>query len=52
MEPSRKSAIVIGAGAAGVRMARLLSDKGMKVMLLEGSNRVGGRMKNIDFHGE
>ncbi|WP_454836819.1 flavin monoamine oxidase family protein [Rhodococcus qingshengii] len=35
--------VVIGAGFAGLRAARLLEDAGKTVVLLEGSERVGGR---------
>jgi monoamine oxidase len=36
--------IVLGAGIAGVTAARNLQEKGLRVLLLEGSARVGGRM--------
>lgn len=36
--------IVMGAGIAGVTAARNLQKNGMRVLLLEGSDRVGGRM--------
>lgn len=36
--------IVLGAGIAGVTAARNLQEKGLRVLLLEGSNRIGGRM--------
>ena len=36
--------IVIGAGMAGVTCARLLSDAGRRVVVLEARDRVGGRM--------
>ncbi|MBI3764836.1 MAG: FAD-dependent oxidoreductase [Chloroflexi bacterium] len=35
--------IVIGAGMAGLGAARELADRGMKVMILEGRDRIGGR---------
>jgi monoamine oxidase len=34
----------LGAGVAGLQAAHLLESKGVKVLVLEGSNRVGGRM--------
>lgn len=37
-------AIVIGAGAAGLSAARVLSDHGMKVLVLEARDRIGGRV--------
>ena len=42
--------IVLGAGIAGVTAARDLQRAGLKVLLLEGSDRVGGRMYSVwDF---
>lgn len=42
--------IVLGAGISGVTAARNLQQAGLKVLLLEGSDRVGGRMKSVhDF---
>ncbi|MEO3430673.1 NAD(P)/FAD-dependent oxidoreductase [Pelagibius sp. CAU 1746] len=39
--------IVLGAGISGVTAARDLQQAGLKVLLLEGSDRIGGRMKSI-----
>jgi monoamine oxidase len=39
----RYDAIVVGAGFAGLRAARDLTAEGLRVILLEGSDRVGGR---------
>jgi phytoene dehydrogenase-like protein len=39
------SAIVIGAGLAGLSCARVLQDAGFEVEILEKSDRVGGRVK-------
>ncbi|MCE7980276.1 MAG: FAD-binding protein [Caldilinea sp. CFX5] len=36
--------IVIGAGIAGLAAARLLVDRGRRVIILEGRNRIGGRI--------
>ncbi|MEV8251019.1 FAD-dependent oxidoreductase [Microbacterium sp. NPDC076768] len=36
--------IVIGAGMSGLTSARMLSDAGQRVVVLEGRDRVGGRM--------
>ncbi|MFQ5848712.1 MAG: flavin monoamine oxidase family protein [Candidatus Methylomirabilales bacterium] len=36
--------IVLGAGIAGVTAARNLQEKGLRVLLLEGAHRIGGRM--------
>ena len=38
-----KTCLVIGAGAAGVSCASLLHENGVRVILLEASNRIGGR---------
>lgn len=35
---------VVGAGMAGMRCAQILSDKGMKVTVFEGRDRLGGRV--------
>jgi len=39
-------AIVIGAGAAGLQIANLLQDKGFEVVILEASDRIGGRIRS------
>jgi monoamine oxidase len=36
--------IVLGAGMAGVTAARNLQSKGLSVLLLEGADRIGGRI--------
>jgi monoamine oxidase len=42
--------MVLGAGISGVTAARDLQHAGLKVLLLEGSDRIGGRMKSVrDF---
>ena len=40
--------IIIGAGAAGLMAANEISKKGKSVMILEGRNRIGGRMHTIN----
>jgi len=42
--------IVLGAGLAGLHAARLLSAEGKDVLVLEGADRIGGRMHTLD-HG-
>ncbi len=39
--------IVIGAGVAGLTCARALGEKGMKVLVLEARERVGGRIATV-----
>src|SRR5688572_9625773 len=39
--------VIIGAGAAGLYAADILQAKGIKVIVLEASNRVGGRMRTL-----
>lgn len=39
--------IQIGAGFAGLRCADVLSQKGLKVTILEGRNRIGGRVSGL-----
>ncbi len=40
--------VVIGAGLSGLHAASLLSEQGARVVLLEGSTRVGGRARTAD----
>ena len=37
---------VVGAGVAGLRCAELLSKRGMQVTILEGRDRIGGRVSD------
>lgn len=44
--------LVMGAGMAGVSAAKRLSEHGInKVVVVEGSDRVGGRVKDVQFGG-
>uniref|UniRef100_UPI0015754056 flavin monoamine oxidase family protein n=1 Tax=Sphingomonas bacterium TaxID=1895847 RepID=UPI0015754056 len=43
--------VVIGAGAAGIAAARRLRDAGRPVLLLEASDRLGGRARTINLGG-
>lgn len=39
--------IILGAGLAGLHSARILAAEGAKVLVIEGSNRVGGRLRTL-----
>lgn len=39
----RADVIILGAGLAGLNAATMLADEGMKVIVLEAANRIGGR---------
>ncbi len=39
--------IVIGAGLSGLNAARLLAEEGVKVIIVEGRDRVGGRLESF-----
>ena len=38
---------IVGAGFAGLRCADILSQKGLKVTILEGRDRIGGRVSDL-----
>ena len=40
--------IIVGAGMSGLSAALVLQDQGIDVLVLEGKNRVGGRVYSID----
>ncbi len=40
--------IVIGAGVSGLNTALILEEQGLDVLILEGSNRIGGRVYTLD----
>ena len=44
-------AIIVGAGIAGLGVAGLLQDKGMKTKVIERSQTLGGRTKTFDMPG-
>ena len=41
--------VVIGGGAAGIAAARTLHDAGHKVLLVEASDRLGGRARSLSL---
>lgn len=43
--------IIIGAGVSGLRAAANLDAMGITYLILEGSDRIGGRLKSYDFKG-
>jgi len=47
MEPISQRILVIGAGMAGLTAARRLAQAGRQVLVLEASDRVGGRIRTI-----
>ena len=47
MEQSKKTAIIVGGGVAGIKCAYDLKKNGFNIILLETSDYLGGRMKNI-----
>src|ERR1044072_2841494 len=44
MSAPRRRSVVVGGGIAGLTAARLLAASGRDVLLLEGSDRVGGQL--------
>jgi monoamine oxidase len=47
--PSAAAVVVVGAGYAGLSAALALQDRGIDVVVLEGSDRVGGRVLSEDL---
>jgi hypothetical protein len=46
--PRAQRVLVLGAGVAGLAAARTLADRGLKVTVLEGRDRIGGRVWTRD----
>ncbi len=52
-ETTEKHVVVVGAGASGLAAAaRLVSRGGLRVTVLEASDRVGGRIRGAELEGE
>jgi monoamine oxidase len=45
---TKTDVLVIGAGLSGLFAARLLEQKGLSVRVIEGNNRIGGRLYTLD----
>ncbi|GAI61457.1 unnamed protein product, partial [marine sediment metagenome] len=48
---SQKGAIIIGAGPAGLGVGVELTKKGIRPLILERENQVGGISKTINYKG-
>lgn len=48
LQDNQHTVIIIGAGAAGMAAGHLLAQQGVDFIILEASNRYGGRLKNDD----
>ncbi|KAM7472532.1 hypothetical protein LguiA_010715 [Lonicera macranthoides] len=50
--PTRCSVIIVGAGVSGISAAKVLAENGVEDMvILEASDRIGGRIRKDDFGG-
>ena len=48
---SHYDAVIVGAGISGLATGALLANAGKKVLVLEKTNSIGGRMLNVDYQG-
>ena len=44
-----KKVIIIGAGVSGIKAAHTLAKKGIRVLILEISDKIGGRLDSFKF---
>lgn len=49
--PEQRPTIIVGGGVSGLSAARRLKQAGMPLLLLEGSDRLGGRIHTLDIAG-
>ncbi|KAA8520220.1 hypothetical protein F0562_014476 [Nyssa sinensis] len=50
--PARSSVIIVGAGVSGISAAKVLAENGVDdILILEASDRIGGRIRKEDFGG-
>ena len=47
LDQGHRRVVVVGAGAAGLGAARLLADSGVAVTVVEGRDRIGGRIRSV-----
>lgn len=50
-DPGQPVAAVVGGGVTGLTAARRLAQEGMRVILLEGDDRLGGQVHTLDLAG-
>jgi monoamine oxidase len=48
MDHSEHEIIIIGAGTAGLYAAKILSEAGKRILILEAEDKAGGRITNVD----
>lgn len=51
-KPASNSVLIVGGGIAGLSAAKRLKAKGIPVLVLEGRDRLGGRIHTIDVAGD